>query len=140
MNEALPYQNASQPGVKTVKLWIYYVNLPAETTNNTIGDLSDFLSNLDPQKSTPKFKEALQIQRSPEEQLDFLQGLHDALDSGNAAGETEATSRISTLQFWISSSTLTSERNGPTRESARVGTTRVWLLGCQQPVSSLRLV
>jgi hypothetical protein len=57
--------------------------LPEKTTDDDIQEIKAFLAKLDTHKSTPKFRAAQKIGRSPEDQLDFLTSLQKAVGTGD---------------------------------------------------------
>ncbi|KAG7528298.1 hypothetical protein FFLO_06261 [Filobasidium floriforme] len=68
--------------IRTVWLLGCMTQLPEQTTDDDIQDIKAFLAKLDTHKSTPKFRAAQQIGRSPEDQLEFLIGLQKAVETG----------------------------------------------------------
>jgi hypothetical protein len=76
-------QTAPLQAVRTVWLLGCMTQLPGETTDDKIQEIKAFLAKLDTHKSTPKFRAAQRIGRSPEDQLEFLTGLQKAVDTGD---------------------------------------------------------
>jgi hypothetical protein len=80
---APPNQTVPLQAVRTVWLLGCMTQLPEKTTDDDIQEIKAFLAKLDTHKSTPKFRAAQKIGRSPEDQLDFLTSLQKAVGTGD---------------------------------------------------------
>ncbi|KAH8077233.1 hypothetical protein HD553DRAFT_346757 [Filobasidium floriforme] len=75
-----PVSQAALPNSRCVQLGGYTLDLPAETTDEKLQQLDILFWNLDAQQSKTKLKRALEIIRSPQDQLTFLEGIQAAID------------------------------------------------------------